>query len=53
MGNEQDPKATAFSTSKLDNAYYDKDGNKIAENALSNYLKTTNGTDIKKSNAIL
>ena len=40
VGTEQDPKDTAFSISKLDNAYYDKDGNKIAENALSNYLKT-------------
>ena len=51
-GNEQDPKATAFSTSKLDNAYYDKDGNKIAENALSNYLKTTNGTDINVKDGV-
>ena len=52
VGNEQDPKATAFSTSKLDNAYYDKDGNKIAENALSNYLKTTNGTDINVKDGV-
>ena len=52
VGNEQDPKETAFSTSKLDNAYYDKDGNKIAENALSNYLKTTNGTDINVKDGV-
>ena len=52
VGTEQDPKATAFSTSKLDNAYYDKDGNKIAENALSNYLKTTDGTTINVKDGV-
>ena len=52
VGTEQDPKDTAFSTSKLDNAYYDKDGNKIAENALSNYLKTTDGTTINVKNGV-
>ena len=52
MGTEQDPKDNAFSTSKLDNAYYDKDGNKIAENALSNYLKTTDGTTINVKDGV-
>jgi len=46
VGTEQDPTATAFSVSKLDNAYYDKDGNKIAANALSNYLETEDGNTI-------
>ena len=52
VGTEQDPKDNAFSTSKLDNAYYDKDGNKIAENALSNYLKTTDGTTINVKDGV-
>ena len=52
VGTEQDPKDNAFSTSKLDNAYYDKDGNKIAENALSNYLKTTDGTTINEKDGV-
>ena len=51
-GTEQDPKDAAFSTSKLDNAYYDKDGNKIAENALSNYLKTTDGNTINVKDGV-
>ena len=52
IGTEQDPKDAAFSTSKLDNAYYDKDGNKIAENALSNYLKTTDGNTINVKDGV-
>ena len=52
VGTEQDPKDAGFSTSKLDNAYYDKDGNKIAENALSNYLKTTDGTNINVKDGV-
>ena len=52
VGTGQDPKATAFSTPKLDNAYYDKDGNKIAENALSNYLKTTDGNTINVKDGV-
>ena len=52
VGTEQNPKDNAFSTSKLDNAYYDKDGNKIAENALSNYLKTTDGTTINVKDGV-
>ena len=52
VGTEQDPKDTAFSISKLDNAYYDKDGNKIAENALSNYLKTTDGNTVNVKDGV-